>query len=171
MDDVTSLIMDDHHAFRVGFARLDDAQGEEQLRAIWQPLALYLDIHADAEEAIFYPHLLRDVGDNEAVEETDDAIRDHNKIRDGIEEASRHPVGSERWWRGVWSTRKENSEHLMEEEDEVLPVFRRHATPELRARLAAEWLAFYAEHPQGKGLDFSDKDPKAYIAKYLSDGR
>jgi hypothetical protein len=63
----------------------------------------------------------------------------------------------------VWTARRENSEHLAEEEDEVLPDFRKHATLELRAELAARWLRFYAEHPQGKGLDFSDKDPKKYI--------
>jgi len=165
MEDITALIMEDHHAFRVGFARLDDARGEEQLRAVWEPLSLHLDVHADAEEVIFYPHLLRDAGGEDAVEETDDAIRDHNKIRDGIEEARRHPVGSDAWWAGVWTTRKENSEHLAEEEDEVLPDFRKHASIELRAQLAADWLVFYAEHPQGKGLDFADKDPQKYIAE------
>ena len=165
MDDITALILDDHHSFRVGFARLDDAKGAEELRAIWEPLALHLDIHADAEEAILYPHLLTDAGGDEAEEETDDAIRDHNKIRDGIEEAGQHPIGSDGCWKGVWKARTENSDHLREEEDEVLPDFRKHATDELRHELAARWLTFYAEHPQGKGLDFSDKDPKKYIAE------
>ena len=165
MDDITALIMDDHHAFRVGFARLDDAKTDEELRAVWEPLALHLDIHADAEEEILYPHLLTDAGGDEAAEETDDAIRDHNKIRDGIEEAGQHPVGSDGWWKGVWKTRTENSDHLREEEDEVLPDFRKHATPELRHELARRWLIFFGEHPQGEGLDFRDKDPKRYVAE------
>src|SRR5690242_11484807 len=163
MDDITALILDDHHRFRVGFARLDDAQSPAELEAIWTPLALHLDIHADAEEEILYPHLLKDAGGDDAEEETDDAIRDHNKIRDGIEEAGRHPVGSDGWWKGVWKARTENSEHLAEEEDEVLPDFRKHASFELRADLAARWLAYYAEHPSGKGLTFRDKDPDQYI--------
>jgi hypothetical protein len=161
MDDITALILDDHHAFRVGFARLDDATGDEQLRAVWEPLALHLEIHAEAEERILYPHLLRR-GTN-AEDETDDAIRDHNKIRDGITEANRHPVGSDEWWAGVWDTRRENSEHLAEEEDEALSDFRRHASLELRAELGARWLVFYGEHPSGMGLTFRDKDPKRYI--------
>lgn len=165
MDDITALILDDHHSFRVGFARLDDAQTPEQLSAIWEPLALHLDIHADAEEEILYPHLLTDAGGDDAEDETDDAIGDHNKIRDGIEEAKAHPVGSDEWWAGVWKARKENSEHLAEEEDEVLPDFRKHATLELRHELAMKWLTFYGEHPEGKGLDFRDKDPKKYIAE------
>jgi Hemerythrin HHE cation binding domain len=166
MDDITALILDDHHAFRVGFARLDDAKTDEELRAIWEPLALHLDIHADAEEEILYPHLLTDAGGDEAAEETDDAIRDHNKIRDGIEAANAHPVGTTQWWDGVWRARTENSDHLREEEDEVLPDFRKHASAELRRELAVRWLAFFAEHPQGKGLDFRDKDPKKYIADH-----
>ena len=161
MDDITALILDDHHAFRVGFARLDDARTEQDLRAVWEPLALHLEIHAEAEERILYPHLLKR-GEN-AEDETDDAIRDHNKIRDGIEEANRHPVGSEGWWAGVWKARTENSDHLREEEDEVLPDFRKHATRDLRFELGARWLRFFGEHPQGKGLSFADKDPAKYI--------
>jgi hemerythrin HHE cation binding domain-containing protein len=161
MDDITALIMDDHHAFRIGFARLDDARGEDELQAVWEPLALHLEIHAEAEERILYPNLLKR-GDN-AEDETDDAIRDHNKIRDGITEANKHPVGSDGWWAGVWDARRENSEHLAEEEDEALPDFRKHASPELRAELGAKWLTFYGEHPRGKGLTFRDKDPKEYI--------
>jgi hypothetical protein len=72
MDDITALILDDHHRFRVGFARLDDAQSPEDLEAIWTPLALHLDIHADAEEEILYPHLLKDAGGDDAEEETDE---------------------------------------------------------------------------------------------------
>jgi hypothetical protein len=163
MDDITALILEDHHRFRVGFARLDDAKSPAELEAIWTPLALHLDIHADAEEEILYPHLLQDAGGDDAEEETDDAIRDHNKIRDGIEEAKKHPVGSDEWWKGVWTARTENSEHLAEEEDEVLPDFRKHASTELRFELGAKWLTFFGTHPQGEGLSFADKDPKKYI--------
>jgi hypothetical protein len=165
MDDISALIMDDHHAFRIGFARLDDARGEDELRAVWEPLALHLEIHAEAEEEILYPYLLK-TADDHAEEETDDAIRDHNKIRDGIAAANQHPVGSDEWWAGVWAARRENSEHLAEEEDEVLPDFRGHADLELRSRLGSRWLTFYAEHPSGRGLTVRDKDPKRYIEEH-----
>ncbi len=164
MDDVTALILDDHAMFRRGFARLDDAKDVEQMRAIWEPLALHLEIHAEAEETILYPHLLRKGGED-AAEETEDAIKDHNKIRDAITESRRHDVGSEAWWQAVWEVRRENSEHLAEEEDEGLPDFRRHATDELRAELGDRWVRFYGEHPTGRGLTFVDKDPKAYLSE------
>jgi hypothetical protein len=162
MDDITALILDDHAAFRRGFARLDDAEGEEQLAAVWDALALHLEIHAEAEERILYPHLLRQHTED-AEEETDDAIRDHNKIRDAIAAARRHPAGSPDWWKAVWEARRENSEHLAEEEDESLPDFRRHAGMSLRLELGERWLTFYGEHPSGRGLTFTDKDPQRYI--------
>ena len=162
MDDITALILDDHASFRRGFARLDDATSPEQMRAIWEPLALHLEIHAEAEERLLYPHLLCKGGE-EADEETLDAIQDHNKIRDAIDRTREHEIGSDGWWSAVWAARKENTEHLAEEEDEGLPDFRRHANPDLRAELAAKWLLFYAEHPSGKGLTFRDKDPEKYV--------
>jgi len=165
VDDITALILDDHHAFRRGFARLDDAKDPAQLAALWEPLALHLEIHAEAEETILYPHLLKRGGDD-ADEETDDAIKDHNKIRDAITESRRHDVGSNDWWRAVWDARRENSEHLAEEEDEGLPDFRRHAPDGLRTELGARWLRFYGEHPQGKGLVFRDKDPEEYVERH-----
>lgn len=161
MDDITALILDDHHAFRRGFARLDDARDEAEIRAVWEALALHLDIHAEAEESILYPYLVRHGDDGPA--ETDDAIGDHNKIRDAIAEAKQYVLGTSEWWAAVWRARKENSEHLAEEEDGALADFRRHAGNELRAELGARWLTFYGQHPNGKGLMFRDKDPQQYI--------
>jgi hypothetical protein len=50
MADITQLILEDHETFRREFAALDDAQGPEQLGAIWEPLAALLNVHAVAEE-------------------------------------------------------------------------------------------------------------------------
>ena len=160
--DITSLIMDDHEWFRRRFAALDYATKNEDLAAIWGPLATRLETHAEAEELIFYPALLKR-GEQDPEEETDDAIRDHNKIRDAIAESRRHAVGTDAWFEAVGNARKENTEHLGEEEDEGLPDFRKHASPELSAALALKWAQFYAAHPDGEGIDTRDRDPKAYI--------
>jgi hypothetical protein len=164
MDDITALILDDHAAFRRGFARLDDARDPAELLAVWEALALHLDIHAEAEEAILYPHLVRH-GDDGA-EEAEDAVGDHNKIRDAVAESKLHEAGSDAWWAAVRRARRENSEHLAEEEDEALPDFRRHAGVELRAELGARWLRFYGEHKNGRNLRFLDKDPAAYVQEH-----
>ncbi len=160
--DITSLILDDHEWFRRQFAALDDARTPDRLAAVWAPLAARLDTHADAEEHVFYPHLL-ELGEDDPVDETDDAVRDHNHIRAAIDAAKAAEVGSDAWVAAVDKAREENSEHLAEEEDGPLRDFRRHATRELRAELAQQWIAFYAAHPGGRGVDTSQKDPEQFI--------
>ena len=160
--DITSLIMDDHEWLRRAFARLDDATTTDELSAVGGPLGARLDTHAQAEEEVFYPSLLKK-GTDDPEDETDDAIGDHNKIRDAVAKAADSEVGSDDWWDAVNTARAENSEHLNEEEDGVLPDFRKNATPELRAELAQQWIAFYLEHPAGEGIDTSDRDPQEYI--------
>jgi hypothetical protein len=162
MTDITQLILDDHETFRREFAALDDADGTEQLRAIWEPLAALLDVHAEAEEVVFYPQLLRRGDDAE--DETLDAIGDHNDIRDGVQEAARHPIGSPQWWDGVRKARMANSDHMAEEEDEALVDFRRNAPLSVREDLGHQFLKFKADHADGRDLDARDKDPQGYVS-------
>lgn len=159
--DITQLILDDHDEMRRGFAALDEpGLGPEALTRLWDPLAQLLEIHADAEEAVFYPRLLR--RDSDAEDETEDAISDHNKIRDGIRAALGEEVGSSGWWDGVRKAREENSEHMAEEERGPLADFRAHTEPPERGRLGEQFLAAKRAEPGGEaGLE--DKDPKRYV--------
>jgi hypothetical protein len=160
--DITDLVLNDHHRQRQAFALLDDIPATDtvQLAAVWGDLARFLEVHAAAEEEVLYPEVLRH-SDPDA-EETKDAIGDHNKIRDAIAAAAKAETGSEGWWDAVGEARAENTEHMGEEEDDVLAPFRRRAPLELRAELG---LAFEAAKsaklaPQ---LDESDKDPQEYV--------
>ena len=162
MSDITQLILDDHETFRREFAALDDADAAEQLREIWEPLAYLLEVHAAAEEAVFYPKLLRRGEDGE--DETIDAIGDHNDIRDGVREAARHPIGSAQWWDGVQHAREANINHMAEEEDEALPDFRRNIPLSVRVNLGHEFLKLKTDHSDAERLDTSDKDPQAYVS-------
>ncbi len=166
MPDITRLILDDHDRFRRGFADLDDLRGRrsagpDELAAVWDPLARRLDVHALAEEDIFYPQLLRRGEDPEA--ETLDAIRDHNAIRDAVHGAARHPVGSQAWWQAVDAARLANDDHMAEEEREGLADFRRNAASGLRESLGRRFAAFVAEAENTRCLDTSDKDPEGYV--------
>lgn len=167
MSDITQLILDDHETFRREFAALDDADAPEQLREIWEPLANLLEVHAAAEETIFYPKLPHRSDDGE--DETIDAIGDHNEIRDGVREAARYPIGSAQWWDGVRHARAANSNHMTEEEDEALHDFRRNTPLSVRVDLGHEFLKFKTEHSDAKRLDTSDKDPEAYVSAVESE--
>ena len=163
--DITELILDDHHRQRQAFARLDDVDRDdvERLTLVWGELAQFLEVHAAAEEAVFYPVLLRLADEDGA--ETEDAVSDHNDIRDAVAESARHDVSSEAWWKAVGDARSANTEHMGEEEDEVLPDFRRAATLQQRHDVAVDFEAAKAE-PVRDLLDQEDKDPDAYIAEH-----
>jgi hypothetical protein len=129
---------------------------------VWRPLATRLDLHAVAEERIFYPQLLRQ-GAEDPREETLDAIGDHNDIRDGVHDADAAPLGSAEWWAAVGRARAANDEHMAEEEREGLSDFRRNAPAGLRESLGEQFRAFLAEHPTTTGVNISDKDPQQYV--------
>lgn len=171
--DITALILDDHDTFRRGFAALDALQSPDvddddlsaKLAAIWNPLADLLDVHAVAEEQIFYPVLLRKGDEGDAVDETLDAVGDHNDIRDAAHAAAQHPPGSAEWWDAVNRTREANTHHMGEEEDEAMPDFRRNTTQAQRVALGRQFAEFRASHT-AQDLDTSDQDPERYVAEH-----
>ncbi len=165
--DITQLILDDHHEQRRLFAILEqvDRSDTGTLGAIWGRLAAFLDLHAEAEEQIFYPALLR-VGiaarrGATAEDETLDAIGDHNDIRDAARAASDHPVGSDEWYAAVAAANVANGDHMAEEEREGLTDFRRLASLQLRHDLAVRFAAYEATHYAG--VPPVDKDPQEYV--------
>jgi hypothetical protein len=165
--DITQLILDDHHEQRRLFAILEqiDRADTATLEAIWARLSAFLEVHAAAEEEIFYPELLRvgirTGGTGSAEAETLDAIHDHNDIRDAIAVVAEHVVGSSEWFDAVAGANLANSDHMAEEEREGLTDFRRHAGLELRHQLAVAFAAFEAGH--FAGVAPVDKDPEAYV--------
>ena len=59
--DITQLILDDHHEQRRRFALLEqmDSASVTALSDVWTRLAVFLEVHAEAEEEIFYPELVK----------------------------------------------------------------------------------------------------------------
>jgi hypothetical protein len=170
--DITQLILDDHHEQRRRFAMLEqlDPGDTAALGAVWSRLAVFLEVHAAAEERIFYPELLAaglaggasGTGGRQTVEaETLDAIHDHNDIRDAVLAVAGHDVGSAGWYDAVAAANAANSDHMAEEEREGLTYFRRHAGLQLRHDLAVAFATFEAQN--FAGVPVVDKDPQAYV--------
>ncbi len=159
--DITDLVLEDHHRQRRMFAILDgiDRSDTSSLSAVWNELAEFLEVHAAAEEKVLYPVVL-DVSDPDA-SETKDAIGDHNDIRDAVGRASQCAVGSDEWWEAVGAARAANTEHMGEEEDEVLPHFRANADVATRDELGRAF-----EVAKTQQLDVSDKDPDEYVEEH-----
>jgi hypothetical protein len=168
--DITDVILHQHGEQRRMFAMLDEFPRDdaEGLAAMWKRLEVLLETHAEAEEKYFYPVLLR-VGKGEAdaddvEEEVEDAVKDHNDIRDGIRRAARHEVGSNDWWEAVVDCRVANSDHMAEEERQDLADFRRHADLQQRHDIAVAFLR-YESMKAATGVPPKDKDPEEYVEK------
>src|SRR4029077_7296564 len=133
--------------------------------AIWDRLASFLELHAAAEEAIFYPALLQGgvaappAAGGEG--ETLDAIHDHNEIRDAVTDVARHQVGTAEWFGAVAAANLANSDHMAEEEREGLTDFRRLAGLQERHDLAVAFTSFQARN--FGGVPVIDRDPEGYI--------
>jgi Hemerythrin HHE cation binding domain len=167
--DITQLILDDHHEQRRLFAIIEQIDRSETgvLTAIWARLASFLELHAAAEEEIFYPALLQvGVAANRKAgveDETLDAIKDHNEIRDSVAEVARHQVGTDEWYAAVAGANLANSDHMGEEEREGLTDFRRLASLTRRHQLAVAFAAYEARNYAG--VTPVDKDPATYVVE------
>jgi Hemerythrin HHE cation binding domain len=165
--DITQLILDDHHEQRRRFAMLEQIEPSNirALADVWSRLAVFLEVHAAAEEEIFYPQLLRlAIGPRpvtSAEPETLDAIHDHNEIRDAIAAVAGHPAGSPGWHDAIAAVNLANGDHMAEEEREGLTDFRRRISLQLRHELAVAFADFEARN--FAGVRPVDRDPEAYV--------
>lgn len=168
--DITQLILDDHHEQRRLFALLEQVEPADTgtLSALWGRLSAFLEVHAEAEEQLFYPAVLRvgagAGGKVSAEDETEDAISDHNEIRDAVAAVADQQVGTDAWFAAVAAANKANGDHMAEEEREALTDFRRHADLRMRHDLAVAFVTFEARHVTG--VTPVDKDPDSYIAEH-----
>lgn len=171
--DITKLILDEHAEQRELFAQIDqiDPTDKAALASIWGRLHALLDAHAEAEERFFYPQLMKigtGANDADSVEdETQDAIKDHNDIRDTASAVDKEEVGSDEWFEAVGKCNKANGDHMAEEERQGLTDFRRHASLEERHELAVRFAAFEADHLEG--VKAVDKDPKKWVKEHEAD--
>ena len=168
--DITQLILDEHAQQRQLFALIDEIDSGETpaLAAVWGRLRALLDAHAEAEERLFYPRLMQ-IGNGandakDAADETEDAIEDHNEIRDTAAAVENEVVGSKAWFDAVGACNKANGSHMAEEERQGLTDFRRHASLAERHPLGVRFAAFEAQHLQG--VEAIDKDPKQWLKEH-----
>ena len=100
---------------------------------------------------------------DDSEEDTEHAVKDHNKIRSTTQAVDDHPVGSDAWWEAFKAAREETVEHLEEEEHDVLPPFKDEVGEDKRTVLGMRWLQFRDAHESAKGLSGQEKDPQEYV--------
>ncbi|MDB5677134.1 hemerythrin domain-containing protein [Sphingomonas bacterium] len=165
--DITQLILDEHAQQRNLFAQIEqiDPKDTAALSSLWKRLRALLDSHAEAEEHFFYPRLMKvGKGGNDAdsaAEETEDAIEDHNEIRDTAAAVDKQKVGSKAWFKALGDCNKANGDHMAEEERQGLTDFRQQASLQERHDLGVKFATFEADHLTG--VKPVDKDPKKWV--------
>ena len=164
--EITSLVLAEHEVFRREFAALENLPDQE-LAAAWETLHAKLEVHAVAEEQLFYP-LLAQEADGE--QETAEAVHDHNEIRHAAAAVSEHQVGSDGWWEAVRNTRQVNADHMAEEEVDFFPPFKEAVDEEQREALGLRWLAFHDEHERADGLSGEDAEVAEVVATEVPEG-
>ncbi len=142
--DITEIILHQHVEQRRMFAMLEEwpRDDHEGLAALWTRLAILLETHAEAEERYFYPELLKlgtGAADAESVtEEVEDAVKDHNEIREAVRKVGDAETGSDEWWTAVIDANTHNSDHMGEEERQDLADFRQQADLQLRHEIGVQ---------------------------------
>ncbi|MDR5763210.1 hemerythrin domain-containing protein [Caballeronia sp. LZ035] len=173
--DITQLLLDDHQEQRRLFGMIEqiDRTTTLALTAVWDRLAKFLEVHAKAEEVIFYPALLHigeGAGSKEGPkDETADAIKDHNEIRDAVAAVFDHQVGTDAWYQAVTTANEANSDHMAEEEREGMTDFRQHASLQARHDLAVRFA--YFEAGRVTGVHAANLDPDDYIESVVGTNR
>jgi iron-sulfur cluster repair protein YtfE (RIC family) len=164
--EITALVLAEHEVFRREFSALWDLSGQE-LTAAWETLHARLEVHAVAEEQLFYP-LLAQEADGE--EETAEGVHDHNEIRHAAAAVEEHELGSEDWWEAVRTVRQVNADHMSEEETDFFPAFKEAVDDEQREALGMRWLACHDEHEQADGLSGGDAEVAEVVATEVPEG-
>lgn len=113
--DPFELLKKDHEAVARLFDRIEAASGKAKI-GIFQQLKRELDVHADIEEAIFYPAIEKA---NETRALTLEAYEEHKVVRELLSElASARTVSDE--WKAKLKVLRENVEHHVDEEENEL---------------------------------------------------
>lgn len=166
--DICNLILEDHAEQRKLFAIIEEIGTEDTdaLASVWNRLHGLLDTHAEAEERFFYPTVVKrgeGAGDADGMkDEVEDAIDDHNEIRDAAAAVGKEKVGSKAWFDAVDKANLVNSKHMAEEERQGMTDYRRHTSAEERHTAAIRFAAFDAKYVSG--VEAVDKDADEYIA-------
>jgi hypothetical protein len=147
MADVIELIQADHQRICALLDALDALRRDRGPDAatgspdgIWRQVRGLLDLHTEAEEEICFLDLFGP--GPHAADQMQEAIADHDDIRETIREADLQPAGSAAWWRSVTAVRRAASRHIVREEQQPLAAFARRAAPGRREELGRQWILF-----------------------------
>lgn len=144
--DIIELLLAEHGRLRrlmdafENAARHCETFGVTWLGSVWERVAEFIEFHMDAEEEICYLAVFRT--GQAGPGQMDDAIADHDDIREALLEARLHAVTSPVWWQAVAAALCTCRDQLARFERGPLAEFGRRADPGLRNVLGHQWTSF-----------------------------
>ena len=142
--DIYSLIKQDHEEVIGLFRRLKAAEGfSETSEQLFAQLREELELHAHAEERVWYPALREAEGTQELVEE---ALDDHELVQDLLDELAASRMDDEAWNEKLEVLDEYVEDHIEEEEGDIFDVARQLFSVEQAAELAQRWQMAKQEH-------------------------
>jgi len=142
--DIYNLIKKDHQEVASFFRRLKAAEGFcETSEQLFAQLREELELHAHAEERVWYPALREAEGTQELVEEALDA---HELVQEFLDELAASRMDDEAWNEKLEVLDEHVEDHIEEEEGDIFDVARQLFSVEQAAELAQRWQMAKQEH-------------------------
>ena len=142
--DIYSLIKKDHQEVANLFRRLKAAEGfSETSEQLFAQLREELELHAHAEERVWYPALREAEGTQELVEEALDA---HELVQELLDELAASRMDDEAWNEKLEVLDEHVEDHIEAEEGDIFDVARQLFSVEQAAELAQRWQMAKQEH-------------------------
>lgn len=126
MPSIYDMLHQDHDKVKHALNRiLDTTDGAEKTREkLFGEIKQDLEIHTRFEEEVFYPQFRKAKADEEAEEEVDDALEEHDEAKSMLEELSAMDKTSEEFVEKVKELKQALEHHISDEEDEMFPQAR-----------------------------------------------
>ena len=142
--DIYSLIKKDHQEVASLFRRLKAAEGfAETSEQLFAQIREELELHAHAEERVWYPALRQAEGTQELVEE---ALDEHALVRDILDELTVSRLDDAAWHEKLEVLAEHVEDHIEAEENDIFDVAHQLFSAEQAAELAQHWQTAKQEH-------------------------
>jgi hemerythrin superfamily protein len=124
--DVVGVLTHDHREVEELFAQVEVTTDPKKLRKLTDQVITELIRHSDAEEQYLYPAVRDHVPGGDQL--ADKEIKDHNKVEEALKTLEKMDTDEPTFIHTFRQMSNEVRAHIKEEEDELFPQLREHAT-------------------------------------------
>jgi hemerythrin superfamily protein len=123
--DAVEFLIGEHLAVEALFARFEGLRGSNDgaaKEALVADIATELRVHAEIEEAVFYPAIRRALAEGDEL--ADGSLHEHQEVKDGLAEIEGMSADDTHFETRVMTLINDVRHHVNEEEGEILPKLR-----------------------------------------------